>query len=197
MTPLFAAAFELQTFMGRQNWSFCIIGGVALLRWGKPRLTRDVDVSLLTGFGAEDRFIEPLLAAGYKPRIPDAAAFARKNRVLLIESSAGVPIDLGLAALPYEYLVVDRSTLYEFEPGCELRTCSAEDLMVLKLFASRPRDIIDVESVADRMRESLDWDYVAAQLGPLAELKEDPTIMARLEALRHGNARGDSHTIAQ
>ena len=189
MTPLFAAALELQTFMERQGWSFCIIGGVALLRWGQPRFTRDVDVSLLTGFGSEDRFIGPLLAAGYNPRIPDAAAFARKNRVLLIESSEGVPIDLGMAALPYECLVVERSTLFEFEPGCLLRTCSAEDLIVLKLFASRPQDLVDVESVAERMQQSLDWDYIAAELGPLAELKEDPAIMARLAALRKGNGR--------
>ena len=189
MTPLFAAALELQTFFERQGWRFCIIGGVALLRWGRPRFTRDVDVSLLTGFGNEDRFIGPLLDAGYKPRIPDAAEFARRNRVLLVESTEGVPIDLGLAALPYEFLAVDRSSLFEFEPGCRLRTCSAEDLIVQKLFANRAQDVADVESVTDRMRGMLDWDYVVAQLGPLAELKEDPAIMAHLAELREGKGR--------
>jgi hypothetical protein len=34
------------------------------------------------------------------------------------------------------------------------------------------------------MRGHLDWDYVESQLGPLAELKEDPAIMARLAQLR-------------
>ena len=36
------------------------------------------------------------------------------------------------------------------------------------------------------MRESLDWDYVKTELAPLAEVKEDPTIMARLAALLKG-----------
>lgn len=186
MTPLFTAALELQTFFEQRRWGFCIIGGVALLRWGRPRFTRDIDVSLLAGFGDEDRFIGPMLDAGYRPRIPDAADFARRNRVLLVQSASGVPIDLGLAGLPYEFLAVERSTLFEYEPGCSLRTCSAEDLIVQKLFANRTQDILDVESIADRMRAMIDWNYVLTQLGPLAELKEDPTIMARLASLRAG-----------
>ena len=185
MTPLFAAAFEIQTFCVQRGWQFCIIGGIALLRWGRPRFTRDVDVSLLTGFGREDGFITPLIEYGYRPRIPDAADFARRNRVLLLESSLGVPLDIALAALPYEFLAVERSTLFEFEPGCALRTCSAEDLMVQKLFANRQIDLVDVGSIAGRRCGLLDWDYIETQLGPLAELKEDPGILAQLAKLRN------------
>lgn len=61
MTPILTAALDLQSFMDRQHWSHCIIGGIALLRWGEPRFTRDVDVTLLTGFGSEDQFIGRLL----------------------------------------------------------------------------------------------------------------------------------------
>ncbi len=43
MTPLFEAALELQSFFARRQWQFCLIGGIALLRWGEPRFTRDVD----------------------------------------------------------------------------------------------------------------------------------------------------------
>ena len=31
------------------------MGGVALQRWGEPRLTQDVDLTLLTGFGDEEQ----------------------------------------------------------------------------------------------------------------------------------------------
>lgn len=37
---------------------FCFIGGLALLRWGEPRTTRDTNLTLLTGFGGEERFIK-------------------------------------------------------------------------------------------------------------------------------------------
>ena len=71
MTPLLEAALELQNLFTRLEWRFCVIGGIALLRWGEPRFTRDVDVALLTGFGSEDDFIAPILASGYRGRIAD------------------------------------------------------------------------------------------------------------------------------
>jgi hypothetical protein len=91
MTPLLEAARDLQTFLEERNWRFAIIGGLALLRWGEARFTRDVDVSLLCGFGREDEFISPFFASVYRGRISDAAAFARRNPVLLLEAPSGVP----------------------------------------------------------------------------------------------------------
>ncbi|MGA3241646.1 MAG: nucleotidyl transferase AbiEii/AbiGii toxin family protein [Bryobacteraceae bacterium] len=184
MTPLLEAARGLQTFLEERNWRFAIIGGLALLRWGEPRFTRDVDVSLLCGFGREDEFIAPFFASGYRGRISDASAFARRNRVLLLEAPNGVPIDIALAGLPFEEEVVERSSKFEFAAGCALRTCSAEDLIVFKLFAFRPRDLADVESVVTRRESELDWDYIERQLAPLAEVKESPGIMEALARLR-------------
>jgi len=177
MTPLLEAALELQHFFSRQGWQFCIIGGIALLRWGEPRFTRDVDVTLFSGFGREDEFITLILSSGYRGRIPDASEFAQRNRVLLLDSPHGVPIDIALAGLPFEAMVVERASLYEFEPGCSLRTCSAEDLIVQKLFAFRTRDLADVETIVLRQRGLLDWPYIETQLSPLAELKDQPEIM--------------------
>ena len=79
--------------------------------------------------------------------------------------------------------------MFEFEGGNWLRTCSAEDLVVLKLFALRPQDVIDVENVMIRQRGDLDWSYIETQLGPLAELKEEPEIMAVFGKLRREFAK--------
>jgi hypothetical protein len=62
MIDLFETASQLQLLCDRQGWRSCFIGGIAVLRWGEPRVTRDVDLTLLTGFGAEDSFIDALLA---------------------------------------------------------------------------------------------------------------------------------------
>jgi|SRR6266404_5204278 len=80
MNEVIRAAAELQSVCIAQDWRFCFIGGLALQRWGEPRETVDVDLTLLTGFGAEDRFIEILLQH-FERRIPDAAQFARERRV--------------------------------------------------------------------------------------------------------------------
>jgi len=91
-------------------------------------------VALLTGFGGEERFVDPLLAH-YAARRQDARQFALERRVLLIHDSAGIPLDVSLAALPFEARVIERSSACAFAPEARLRTCSAEDLVVLKAFA--------------------------------------------------------------
>jgi hypothetical protein len=69
-----------------------------------------------------------------------------------------------------------------------LRTCSAEDLLVMKLFASRAIDIRDAEGIAVRNDKTLDWRYIEEQLTPLAEAKEDPEILGQLARIRGLNA---------
>src|ERR1035438_10392443 len=71
-----------------------------------------------------------------------------------------------------------------FSPGVEIRTCSAEDLVVLKLFAARPLDIRDAEGVVIRQGDDLDWRYIEDQLRPLAEVKQEPEILRTLSRLR-------------
>jgi len=55
---------------------------------------------------------------------------------------------------------------------------------VLKAFAGRGQDWVDVERIIVRQAGKLDWNYIREQLGPLAELKETPEILDRLEARR-------------
>jgi hypothetical protein len=62
---------------------------------------------------------------------------------------------------------------------------AARILIVYKAFAGRPIDWMDVESIiAKQQRKKLDWRYIHAQLKPLAELKEDPQIVPKLDELR-------------
>jgi hypothetical protein len=183
VTEVIRAAAELQAFCESEGWRFCVIGGLAVQRWGEARETVDVDLTLLTGFGDELRFIERL-ARVFEPRIEDAVAFARANRVLLLKTLAGVGLDIALAGLPFEETAIQRSSLFRFPPDVDLRTCSAEDLIVLKAFADRPKDWVDVEGIVVRQAGRLDWAYVLGQLAPLVELKEEPEIMSRLERRR-------------
>lgn len=181
VNALFGAAAELQVLCQREGWRFCFIGGLAVLRWGEPRETVDVDLTLLTGFGGEERYIATLISQ-FAPRVDNAAAFALRTRVLLLRASSGVGLDIALGGLPFEESAVERSTLFTYPPDVALRTCSAEDLLVLKAFANRPKDWIDIDGVLVRHGNLLDWDYVYKQLTPLAELKEEPEIVQRLEA---------------
>ena len=183
MNDLFEAARQLQEFCDSRGWRSCFIGGLAVQRWGEPRVTRDADLTVLAGFGHEERIIDPLLEK-YAARISDARAYAFRHRGLLLSAPGGAGIDVLLGALPYEEHLIERATLFTVAHGVELRTCSAEDLIVLKLFAGRALDIRDTEGVALRNGDQLDWSYIETQLRPLAEIKEDPEILRRLARLR-------------
>jgi hypothetical protein len=182
VNPLFRAAAELQHFCASRGWRSAIIGGLAVQRWGEPRQTRDVDLSLLAPLGEEAAIIDALLQQ-FRPRREDARQFAIDRRVLLVEISAGVPADISLSALPYEERVVDRATGFPVSHETAIVTCSAEDLVVLKAFADRPRDWIDIEGVIVRRGRLLDRALVLAELLPLLELKEDDTPQHRLTRL--------------
>ena len=180
MNDVIAAALELQSVCQEHGWRFCFIGGIAVLRWSEPRFTDDADLTLLTGFGSEEAFVRPLLQK-FVPRRPDAAEFALRNRVLLLQNARGVGLDVALGAFPFEIHTIERSSPFVFPTGLSLITCSAEDLLVHKCFANREKDWLDVDGILARQWNKLNLKLVRTELKPLAALKEEPEIMARLE----------------
>ena len=187
--PVFEAAREVQEFLRRTGSEFCIIGGVALQRWGQPRVTLDVDLTILVPLGCEARAIDQVLGR-FSGRKPDARVFALKNRVILVRTAAGIPIDISLGALDYEHRCVGRASDFDFGPGLNLRTCSAEDLVVLKAFAGRGQDWVDVEYVIVRQRRVLDWGMIESELAPLLELSGAPERLDTLRKLRQKIEKG-------
>ena len=90
MRDLFLLASEVQSFCQVRGWRFCFIGGIALQRWGEPRLTAGIDIAILTGFGQEAPYIEELCSA-FAGRLPDAADFAHRSRTCCFSRSGASP----------------------------------------------------------------------------------------------------------
>lgn len=189
MNGLYQAADEVQQFCTSRHWQFCFIGGLALVRWGEPRQTRDADLTLLTGFENEESYVRELLES-FEPRRENALEFALQNRVVLVQTKDGVPIDISLAGLPFERRMINRGSLFEYLPGVQLTTASAEDLVILKAFAGRSQDWVDIEGILIRQSGILDWRLIAEELTPLCELKESPETVDRLLRLRDQLAQG-------
>ena len=162
---------------------------MALQRWGEPRVTRDVDLTLLCPFGAEAAAADRLLAK-FKPRNEGARELALQRRVLILWSAEGIGMDVAFGGLPFEERCVNRASDWKLAPGIVLHTCSAEDLVILKAFAGRPRDWIDIETVLVRQRRSLDWRLIIRELKPLLEIREAPESLAQLQQLRSKVEKG-------
>ena len=182
-TGLIRSAIELDSSWRRAGFRFCFIGGMAVQRWGEPRVTRDLDLTLMAEFGAERPVIKQVLL-DFEPRIRDAATFAEVNRILLVRDTYGTPIDIALGAMPFEDRSIERATNWEVAAGNSITTCSASDLVVHKAFANRDRDWNDVRGIIVRSPGAIDWDIVEQELRPLAELKNEPAILTRLEEIR-------------
>lgn len=177
-----AAAAEVEAFCRARGWQFCFIGGVAVQRWGMPRFTQDVDITLLAGLNPSEAIIDAVLRR-FTGRVANARKLALERRVLLARTADGTDLDFALGALAFEEQTVERASLWRVDPNLSLTTCSAEDLIVHKAFAARARDWGDIESILSRQYGRLNLDIVRRSLASLLELKEDPASMSRLEDL--------------
>jgi hypothetical protein len=172
----------LQAVLEEIGRPYCLIGGLALQRWGEIRFTQDADATVLTSF-AHDEEVATRLLARFQSRQPDGLAFALRHRVLLLEATNGVGLDVALGALDFEAHAIERASSWTLPNGHALRTCSAEDLIVHKAVASREKDWMDIDGILLRQGRKLHTAQIFEELRPLAVLKEDEAIMPRLEAL--------------
>jgi predicted nucleotidyltransferase len=62
-----------------------------------------------------------------------------------------------------------------------VKICSAEDLIIHKAVAGRPKDLDDIESIIIRMAKKLDDDYILYWLDQFAEQLEMPEIIDRFK----------------
>lgn len=137
--------------------------------------------------GAEEPVVDGLLA-GLTARMDDARTFALRHRTLLLSAGNGTPVDVALGALPFEERAAQRATWWAVTPGAQVRTCSAEDLVVHKVFAGRDRDWLDVDGILIRQGPGLNRALIDKELRPLLELKDAAHDLRRLHALMERNS---------
>lgn len=182
MNPILDAAAQIDDLCRELGLRYCFIGGLAVLRWGEPRFTRDVDLTVVAEFGAEAPVVDSLMGR-MASRIDDAREFALRHRTLLLRSDNGTPVDVALGGLPFEERTTARASRWAISPDIRLLTCSVEDLIVHKVFAGRDKDWLDVEGIAARQGAHLDRKLVDDELHPLLELKNATPDLTRLAAI--------------
>lgn len=181
MNQILEAAVEVEHVVRVARFPFCFIGGVAVQRWGQPRMTADIDLTVVTGFGDEERYVDVLLAS-LRGRLAEARPFALRHRTLLLVATNGVHVDVSLGAMPFEERSVERASLFAISDRDSITTCSAEDLVVHKAFAGRDKDWGDIRGIVAR-QSHLDRELIWSELLPLLELRDDTETEAKLRRL--------------
>lgn len=150
---------RLAAALRRHDIPSMVIGGQAVLLYGEPRLTRDIDVTLGVG---SDRLPSILTLLGEIPLRPlpeNPEAFVGQTMVLpALHEATGVRVDLVFSYTPFEREAIARARAVTLA-GEEVRFASPEDVIIHKIFAGRPRDLEDVASIL-RNQPDLDRDYI-------------------------------------
>lgn len=140
-----------------------VIGGQAVLIYGEPRLTRDIDITLGVDIDRLPIISRILKKIHLFPLPKNVEPFVRKTRVLPTEHrKSGVRVDFIFSFSSYEQNAIARARSIRFG-GVMISYASPEDVIIHKVFAGRPRDLEDVKGILLR-QSGLDQRYILSRL---------------------------------
>jgi predicted nucleotidyltransferase len=143
----------------RRRVPYMIIGGQAVLIYGEPRLTGDVDVTLGVGPERLPEIQDLASASGWKILAERPPDFVQRTMVLpCLDPQSGVRLDFIFSFSPYEAQAIERARQVQIGET-SVRFASPEDLVIHKMVAGRARDLEDVRGILLK-NPTLDSQYV-------------------------------------
>ena len=190
--PVQPAALELLTALSKvlSNWGrWYVFGAQAVIAYGVPRLSADVDVTLDLAPQEPERFVRDMESAGFTLRVQDAD-FVRRTRVLpFVHVATGMPLDVVLAGSGLEDEFLDRARATDLG-GFSVPLIDPEDLIIAKLLAGRPKDIEDARGVWRLRGPTLDAERIRRILRLLEGALSQSDLLSGFETIvipRSGN----------
>lgn len=147
-----------------QNIPYMIIGGQAVLLYGEPRLTKDIDVTLGVGTEGIKKVMRSVRNLGFKILISDPEEFVRETMVLpTLDEKSGIRVDFIFSFSAYEHQAIQNAKQVKIGSQAVF-FASLEDVIIHKIIAGRPRDLEDVRSVLLKS-PGFDHHYIEKWLG--------------------------------
>jgi len=131
--------------LNAHNIPYMVIGGQAVLLYGEPRLTKDIDITLGIGIGRLKEVNSIIQKVNLKILVDEN--FVQNTMVLLaIDEKTGIRVDFIFSFSLYEKQAIKRATDIKFG-NTIVKYASLEDLVIHKIIAGRAIDIEDVRSI--------------------------------------------------
>jgi len=138
---------------------YMIIGGQAVLVYGEPRLTRDIDVTVGVNVDRLTDILSIVQETSLKSLPDDIETFVKETMVLpTIDEAVGIRVDFIFSHTPYEREAINRANKIKIL-NQEVSFASVEDVIIHKIFAGRPRDIEDIKFILIKNRD-IDTEYI-------------------------------------
>jgi len=124
-----------------------VIGGQAVLVYGEPRLTKDIDITLGIGVDKLRELITLVRNLKLKILVDDHEDFVKKTMVLpVLDNKSGIRIDFIFSFSTYEQQAIERAKKVKIS-NTYVKFASLEDVIIHKMIAGRARDIEDIKSM--------------------------------------------------
>lgn len=126
---------------------YMIIGGQAVLLYGTPRLTRDIDITLGISIDKLSLAGEAVRDSGLKIIPENIEDFVEKTFVLPAkDEKTGLRVDFIFSYTPYERQAIERASDVTVS-GVKVKFATVEDIITHKIFSGRAQDIEDVRAI--------------------------------------------------
>jgi hypothetical protein len=184
--PLPSAAVELLAALTTvlPRWGrWYVFGAQAVVAYGVPRVSADVDVTIDLAPDDPTAFTREMETAGFDLRVRDPE-FVRRTRVMpFVHRATGMPLDIVLAGSGLEEEFLGRARPTDLG-GVTVPLIDLEDLVIAKVLAGRPKDVEDARSLWRAHGRSLDAQRIEALLHLLEEALGQSDLLPAFRAIR-------------
>ncbi len=174
---------KLALALGKNNIPYMIIGGQAVLLYGEPRLTRDIDVTLGVDVDSLPEIIKITEGLNLKPLPSKIQNFVKETMVFPVkDDSTGIRIDFIFSFTSYEKKAIKRAKEIPIKKTI-VKFASPEDVIIHKIFAGRARDLDDVKSILLK-NPSVDLPYIRKWLSEFDTSLSEKDLLKKFEETR-------------
>ena len=151
---------------------YMIIGGQAVLLYGTPRLTRDIDITLGISTDKLPLASRAISDSGLKSIPENIEAFVQKTFVLPAkDEKTGLRVDFIFSFTPYERQAIGRAKKVVIS-GATVKFATAEDIIIHKIFSGRARDMEDIKAILIK-NPDCDKSYIKKWLSEFDKTADD------------------------
>ena len=159
---------KISEVLNKKGIEYIVIGGQAVLVYGYARFTNDIDVLIgtdITQIGLVNEICEEFGLT----RLKDDEFTRKTNVVPLFDQNTNFRADLIFCFTDFEREAINRAVT-TVKNGVPVRFATVEDLILMKLYASRAVDIEDIKKLL-MLNKNIDLEHVYKWL---TRFDEDP-----------------------
>ena len=168
-------------YLNKENIEYVLVGGLAVIMYGEPRMTMDLDIVLkipedkieeLVGFLKNNDF--------FADKEDIEMAFEEKSHCTVQDKNSAIRLDIKGVYGERELESINDKIAFDYE-GEKIYLASLEDTIANKLLFGREHDIKDAEGIYARQLKNLDTKKLEQKCKKLGVYEEFTNMKKRVE----------------